>query len=158
MATFPLPWLVALVTVLLGQPAVQQSSEQPLMGTTNNHLLVACRATLRLLDESRDVAERTKEITELSAVHAGWCSGAVAGVVDMSQAMRPILDQCGGHGLFCAPKEVTRYQTVAVVVKYLEDHPEKLHESYLLGIVQGLSEAFPCSGQLSPSTNLPHPR
>lgn len=48
-------------------------------------------------------------------------------------------------GLMCVPPEVQLGQEVKVVVKYLNDHPEKLHTN-AVPLVQGALEiAFPCS-------------
>jgi hypothetical protein len=44
----------------------------------------------------------------------------------------------------CAPDGVTIGQTVRVVVKYLHDHPERLHESRLALTLDSLKAAFPC--------------
>jgi hypothetical protein len=48
---------------------------------------------------------------------------------------------------FCVPQEVTKEEFVRVVLKYGDDHPEKLHLSSIIFVIQAFSSAFPCSGQ-----------
>jgi len=44
----------------------------------------------------------------------------------------------------CWPKGVSVYQAVLVVVKWLKDHPEDLHNTARLQIMKALMNAFPC--------------
>ncbi len=44
----------------------------------------------------------------------------------------------------CVPDEVTVGQITKVVVKYLKDHPEKLHLGAGLLTMTALKDAFPC--------------
>ncbi len=46
--------------------------------------------------------------------------------------------------LFCTPP-VQMMKSARIVVKYLKDHPEKLHEEAVGLAVEALSEAFPCN-------------
>ena len=87
---------------------------------TGNELLEFC--------ESKNLAEW------------GFCSGFVWGAAD-------------GHQLtsdesvsFCSPEDATSDQMGRVVVKYLRDHPEKLHEYAVLLVAVALIEAWPCAG------------
>jgi len=47
--------------------------------------------------------------------------------------------------LFCTPHKVSAMQTVRIVYKYLQEHPEKLHESKNWLVLYALEEAFPCN-------------
>ena len=44
----------------------------------------------------------------------------------------------------CPPKEVTGDQVVAVVVKYIEARPERMHEQFGKLALEALEEAWPC--------------
>ena len=44
----------------------------------------------------------------------------------------------------CPPKEVTGDQVVAVVVKYIEARPERMHEQFGALAIEALTEAWPC--------------
>jgi hypothetical protein len=52
------------------------------------------------------------------------------------------------HGVtkkaFCKPKGVSRGQVQLIVVKYLKDNPEQLHDFATLLIVKAMAQAFPC--------------
>lgn len=45
---------------------------------------------------------------------------------------------------YCLPETVTHDQIVRVFVKYINDHPEKLHEQAGNMLHAALQEAFPC--------------
>ena len=45
---------------------------------------------------------------------------------------------------FCQPNGVTRGQQFAIVTKYLNDNPEKLHLPARDLIIEAINQAFPC--------------
>jgi Rap1a immunity proteins len=45
----------------------------------------------------------------------------------------------------CISSESTTQELAMVVVKYLNDHPNKLHEGYTLVAFTALEEAYPCN-------------
>jgi hypothetical protein len=53
-----------------------------------------------------------------------------------------------GHGIvgkdFCPPNGVTNRQSVAVVVKYIEARPERMHENFAKLAREALMAAWPC--------------
>ena len=63
----------------------------------------------------------------------GFCIGIIETVAMYEEAM----------GRICLPL-ATRGQMRAVVVKYLENHPERLHEDIHLLAAQALQTAWPC--------------
>jgi hypothetical protein len=62
----------------------------------------------------------------------GLCAGFVAGV---AFARKPIV---------CVPEEVTTGQVMAVVVKYIEARPERMHEGFGSLALEALTAAWPC--------------
>jgi Rap1a immunity proteins len=44
----------------------------------------------------------------------------------------------------CVPKDVTLGQTVRVVVKYMDDHPEETHQSFVAFVYDATRKAWPC--------------
>ena len=70
----------------------------------------------------------------------GFCSGFIWGVADGHQLTS---DESTS---FCSPEGATSDQMGRVVVKYLRDHPEKLHEHAVLLVAIALIEAWPCIG------------
>jgi hypothetical protein len=89
--------------------------------TTGNELLEYCRAEVGSL---------------------GWhtCLGYIMGASDMHDSLLAIRDM---EPLFCTPTGVTFFQKVAVVVKYLEEHPESLYQAATAHVVDALLPAFP---------------
>jgi hypothetical protein len=90
-----------------------------------NELLPQCKAVVRLannehLDRDRD-----------STSDMQYCIGLVTGVSDM-------LDICG---------ESTYGQSIRIVVKYLEEHPEKLNLKATLLVKQALLGALGCKAK-----------
>ena len=67
------------------------------------------------------------------------CLGYVMGVSDALNATKP--------NFFCAPPNIKATQELAVVVKYLRDHPETWHYSAWTDIGVALALAFPCKEQ-----------
>ena len=45
---------------------------------------------------------------------------------------------------FCVPNDVTLGQRVAVVVKYIDEHPEDMHLEFFLLASEALRAAWPC--------------
>jgi hypothetical protein len=85
----------------------------------------------------------------------GVCLGYVNGVLEgFNMAMR--LGQAARHetittgSLFCLPSESTMGQKYRVVVKYMNDHPEKTHNPTELLILDAITEAFPCKQEKAP--------
>jgi hypothetical protein len=74
--------------------------------------------------------------------HAIICTYYVNGVLDGYEAgVEP------AKSLICSPDTVTRGQKVLIVAKYLEDHPEMLHNDPRFLILDALSKAFPCKSK-----------
>jgi hypothetical protein len=63
---------------------------------------------------------------------AGFCGGLVEGLTWAAPDV-------------CPPPEVTTGQAVRVVVKYIDDRPERLHERFNKLALEALRAAFPCT-------------
>lgn len=62
---------------------------------------------------------------------------------DLAQGfVHPLLQT--SDGFFCIPKNVTKGQTSAVVIKYLLDHPELRHGSSSALALAAVKKAWPC--------------
>jgi len=68
-----------------------------------------------------------------STFQDGFCFGYVAGVFENVKSK------------ICFPIGVSHSQAVLVVKKYLQDHPERLHQDASGLIVAPLQMAFPCA-------------
>jgi hypothetical protein len=83
--------------------------------------------------------------TDLESMNSGYCLGMVRGVMETLMVWEVTDDRHVGdanHG--CIPIEVTVSQAVAVIKKYLNDHPEKLHMGDSVLVRVALVEGFPC--------------
>lgn len=68
-----------------------------------------------------------------------WCLGYLGGSSDAL-----ILFNSGNAPRACLPAGGTHGETQAVVMKYLQDHPEYLHRPALDIVVSALASAYPC--------------
>ena len=89
--------------------------------TTANQMLPGCKG---LLDNSMT--------SGVSVYQQGRCGGYVASLV------------YGGGQKFCSPKETSIDQAVAVVIKYIEARPERMHEDFGKLAIEALTAAWPC--------------
>jgi len=90
--------------------------------TTANQMLPGCKG---LLDD--------RMTSGVSVYQQGRCGGYVASLV-----------YGVGEQEFCSPKGVTIGQSVAVVVKYIEARPERMHENFGKLAFEALIAAWPC--------------
>jgi hypothetical protein len=77
-----------------------------------------------------------------------FCSGYVAGVMDTQVTLFNSLNAATNQqrpSLYCLPKGgIEVGQAVRVTIKWLKDHPEKLHIAGDILVGLALQEAFPC--------------
>jgi len=85
------------------------------------------------------VVGRDIGVTAQQGIDGGRCMGLVISLL-----------QAGVYGLlkerwmFCAPEGVTDGQAMKVVLRFLDNHPERLHQPALTLAVVALQEAWPC--------------
>jgi hypothetical protein len=80
------------------------------------------------------IFETGNDLIEQCSQNQAFCLGYVAGVADALSA----------SGAICAPKPVTVGQDVAIVMKYLNDHPERRRYSASSLAAVALGEQFAC--------------
>ena len=73
------------------------------------------------------------------------CGGYVRGMMDMARLMHDM----AGLSAFCIPKVegLETGQVIRVFIKWLEEHPESLHESARSLFVEALVDTYPCTQQ-----------
>jgi hypothetical protein len=104
----------------------------------------------KLVEDCRHVAQSLAPsgVAPSTALGAEACLSFIAGVVDGAQwAARG-----GDRRLFpiCFPSGVSAGQLAKIVVKYGDDHPEKLNIASAAFVIFALQQAFPCSATRSP--------
>lgn len=98
--------------------------------TTGNEFLRYCKPALERNTPFKD------------SVNSIYCLGFVSGYLD---GYRIGLVPKGNRPLFCLPKDgVENGQAIRIVIKYLENNPETLHESVRITMAIALGKAFPC--------------
>ncbi len=70
------------------------------------------------------------------------CISYIEGIVDMNALTQGIFKR----SFFCFPKRgLPNEQLIRVFIKWAEAHPELLHESRRMGVIEAFVEAFPCN-------------
>jgi len=88
-------------------------------------LLRDCQSAVRALEET-DV---------LTTAESAYCAGYVQGVTETLSFF----------GKTCFPRDVVgASQAARIVVKFLSDHPARLHEPQFRLVKEAMTEAFPC--------------
>ncbi len=73
---------------------------------------------------------------------SGLCWGAFATIQDLSTVQ--LTDGTAMLGS-CPPVPSNRVELIKVFLKYADDHPEKLHNSFAAVFLEALFQAYPCS-------------
>jgi hypothetical protein len=125
---------LTLLLVLLSFSFVGNAAEDILSGSK---LLRNCNSYLMLVDGSSN----SKII-----LGAGICLGTVRGIIDAGAIFDTFADQDGkpSTNVFCVPENVSTDQGIKAVIKYLEGHPEDLHQRGTTLAALALKQAFPC--------------
>jgi len=108
--------------------------------TDGNGLLSSCEAFIRMNANYQSGAT----VSASDSLNGAFCSGYVMGVVDdhISNVLNDKSSVETGH--FCLADGVTPHQTIQVVVRWLDAHPERLHERAIGLVLIALSDGFPC--------------
>ena len=100
---------------------------------TGMDLLRACNAIIN--------AEEGNEVSMEDQLFLLLWTGYLAGFNDAALLLNSVVS----HGIYCLPPAgIVNDQMVRVVKKYLDEHPEELHQSARILILFALREAFPC--------------
>jgi Rap1a immunity proteins len=94
-----------------------------------------------LVEQCRSAAKPADPLTATEQIKQIACSVFISGVLDGAQLVAE-----GDPHLFpiCFPPGFTREQLVKIIVKYGDDHPEKLNNEGSYIIMAALMQAFPC--------------
>ncbi len=107
--------------------------------TDGNALLQDCSIVVRGYDGANVT-------TSLENLNEGTCMGLLRGIADTMALWGSLdhgpVDASAFHG--CLPDSLKTIQLARIVVKYLNDHPEKLHLPDTRLVMMALADAFPC--------------
>lgn len=77
----------------------------------------------------------------LKMVKASHCMGFISGLNDMAALFQSLFDTKA----YCLPeKGLETGQVMRVFIKWLDEHPESLHESARSLFISAFNDAFPC--------------
>lgn len=99
--------------------------------TSGMDLLKYCQTSMKSIDDA------TIQMSEIENFHDGLCRGIVLGIFNVSSKV-------------CSSEKNTVGQAIRVVLKFLQDHPEKLHLRATDLAEQAMAQAFPCHVKHSP--------
>jgi hypothetical protein len=107
---------------------------EPGFANDGNRLLQQCQQAIRLFDNP-------KNLDPAEAFDANYCIGYVEGILDTHDVYR----NWDSLSQVCYPESgITLGQGIRIIVKYLNDNPDKLHLSQQWLAIGALSIAFPC--------------
>ena len=105
----------------------------PVKAIDGNDLVSRCQKAVKFFDADNYDADNDIDIS--------WCIGYVHSFTKVNAYYKafdiPVL--------ICFPESgIENRQAIRVLVKYLQDHPEKLHEYDMILTISAFVEAFPC--------------
>src|SRR5882724_6127827 len=131
---------VVVLVLLVTAAAFAVAAEAP-SAKDGNALLRQCTDALRVEEQPNP------NIELVNAMNAGLCIGLVWGMLDLNRAYTVYqATNPNNRLLFCLPVNdgITPSQGMRIILRYLQTHPERLHQNGSVLAVQALREAFPC--------------
>jgi hypothetical protein len=93
-----------------------------------------------LLPYCRDAITNKAPTVPSDAVMQGMCVGMID-ALDFLMSQLPAEDK---EYRSCPPSDATLKQTVQVVMKYIDERPERMNESFKKLAIEAIREAWPC--------------
>lgn len=133
--------LLLCAVVLSVLPALPARARN-LSSVDGNVLLTKCHPALQM-------AEVTPKLSQDEWTAAFYCLGFVQGAMDADAVWQTAQTKALGakaHSIlfYCAPQDASWPQIIRVLVKWLEDNPDKLNLSGYDVINFAMSKAYPC--------------
>ena len=93
------------------------------------------------------MADTDNVTSTLDNLDAGTCMGLVRGIMDTMALWQSLdhggpVDNSAVHG--CIPDSIKTIQGARIVVKYLNEHPERLQAPDTRLVLMAMVDAFPC--------------
>ena len=100
---------------------------------TGNKLITYCTQGVKFLND--------EDLSDVGAMQASACMGYVTALFQKNNFDTDVYQL---RQDYCIPDHVTRAQTLRVILKYLNDHPEELHAPAYVVARNSLVVSFPC--------------
>lgn len=135
-------WILCLIS--------SSSSAFYLTNLTGEKLLYYCTKVISHQEETYTTGN-TYDIAQ-DYVEGGICIGYLAAIGDMESNYKTILSATDYTNkklthIFCIPDTADSQQLAKVVIKYLNEHPEKLNQQASWLVIEAFSKYFPCLNQ-----------
>jgi len=75
-----------------------------------------------------------------NGISVQYCRGYISGIFDLGHTVQSITKS----NKMCVPPDVSIKQLVAIVTKYLKDHPETWHDAASPTVLMIIGTTFPC--------------
>lgn len=111
----------------------------PLIKADGNRLLDNCQSAEKFMDKSG-------AINDVEAIKAGVCIGLIDGTLNTVHILNEVLEP---KYRTCWSKEGTNGQAVRVVLKFLRNNPETLHNDDTVLVILAYNNAYPCTNKLN---------
>lgn len=152
-----LPFIVVLI--VCAASAIAQTKKLPKDG---NDLLDWCGDLAMMADHPSPLSSLSTDAFNEQMNKVSWCAGYLQAKMDVSMQSHITLSIIGMMNVtlsgpdksreaafhmlqgICIPDGVSVFQMAQVVVKWLKEHPEKLHELKNGLIDEAIGKAFPC--------------
>jgi hypothetical protein len=126
--------LFKIVVLVMLTAAVQQAHAQQQNNGSSGHMLPLCKAWLTIADKDVEAIKNMLRNDPNRLTTAGMCAGVVIGI---EEALRTFQLSCPSDG-------VTNEQLVRMVVSEIENHPERLHEDFVVPASTVMIARWPC--------------
>lgn len=104
--------------------------------SSGSELLRQCQNSIKHIED---------DYKDLDLFYSGYCLGLLNGFAKAYQQSHIFYELGAEKKLPCVPAEATGDQLIRILVKYLKDKPERLHEPYGPLVYSALAGAFACN-------------
>jgi hypothetical protein len=111
-----------------------------LWGVLSGTLANAQNSAMSMKAGCEEFANKGSNTNPTLIFNSGYCVGIIEGL--MQKAQTPAGVQVGLP--ICGPATSTVGQAVLVVIKYMNDNPQELHESFMKVALHALVKTWPC--------------
>ena len=125
--------MIARTLVAIGLSACTASAALAYGDLDGNHLLKACN----------DALADWKTLDADGQVLVGYCAGIIHGVAGTHRGATAAPGN-PANAAFCLPDSMTIHDGARAVVKYLNEHPERLQDEATDLVSAAFGNAFPC--------------
>ena len=90
--------------------------------------------------------ESAESLSKEKILGVGYCIGLIDGLITFNYVYESLFQAEGKSDMvqMCLPERISTRQMAAVIVKYLEDNPDRLQESGQALAAQALVTEYPC--------------